>query len=295
MLMSMSGGRRDVLTASLMLAPAVLVLLAITIFPLLYSLEKAFSYFVLFKPQAEHFIGISNFVQLLSSDYTLTSFEVTFAYTAITVSVEMALGFLLALLLSRPIFGGGVLRTLIMVPILISPVVVGLTWRFMYNPDIGIINQLLGLLGLHGVPWLENPKIAFWAVMIPDIWQWTPFVCLVFLAGLHGISTEVEEAALLDGLRLRHMVRYIYLPMLLPVTIIILLLRVIDAIRTFDVVYMLTQGGPGLSTMLISIRAWTIGLVELNFGRASALSYLILILTSLFVLLFLRLLYKRVA
>src|SRR5262249_22498428 len=158
-----------------------------------FSLRTAFSYAVLYKPLAEHFIGLDNFRTIVSSNYAQTAFINTALYTAVTVFVEMVLGFCLAILLSRPVYLPGILRTLLMVPILLSPIVVGLSWRFMYNPNIGIINQVLGFVGLEGPHWLENPSVAFWAVMIPDIWQWTPFVTLVILAGLQGISSEIHE------------------------------------------------------------------------------------------------------
>jgi multiple sugar transport system permease protein len=278
-----------------LIAPSVLVLLAVTAFPLLYSLRTAFSYSVLYKPQAEHFVGFANFSAIISSNYAQTAFINTILYTFITISVEIVLGLFFAILLSRPVYLPGILRTLLMIPILLSPIVVGLSWRFMYNPNIGIINQVLSLLRLPGPHWLENPAVAFWAVMIPDIWQWTPFVALVALAGLQGISPDIHEAALLDGLRLRHLIRYIYLPMLVPVLLVVLLIRVIDGIKTFDSVFILTQGGPGLATMLISIRAWILGLIDLNFGLAAALSYLLLVFTSIFVVILLRLLSRRVA
>jgi multiple sugar transport system permease protein len=275
--------------------PCLLVLLVITAFPLLFSLRTAFSYSVLYKPQAEHFVGLANFEAVLASNYAQTAFVNTMLYTGITVSVEMVLGFLLAVFLSRPVYMPGLLRTLLMIPILLSPIVVGLSWRFMYNPNIGIINQILAVVGVPGPHWLEDPALAFWAVMVPDIWQWTPFVTLVALAGLHGISRDIHEAALLDGLRLRHLIWHIYMPLLTPVLLVVLLIRVIDGIKTFDSVFILTQGGPGLATMLISIRAWILGLIDLNFGLAAALSYLLLILMSIFVAAFMRLLSRRVA
>jgi multiple sugar transport system permease protein len=279
----------------LLLAPTVLVLLLITVFPLFFSLAKAFSFYVLYKPSAEHFVGLSNFQQELADGTTVAAFQNTLRYTAISVGIEVVLGFALALLFNAHLYGVGPLRTLLMIPILLSPVVVGLSWRFMYNPEIGIVDQVLQSVGLPALHWLEDPRLAFWAVMVPDIWQWTPFVSLVLLAGLHSISSEIQEAAVLDGLRLSDMVRYIYLPLLVPVLTVVVLLRVIDGIKTFDVVYTLTQGGPGLATMLLSIRAWTLGLINLNMGQASALSYLIVVLTSIFATVFLRLIYRREA
>jgi len=279
----------------LLLLPAIGILLIVTLYPFLFSLTKAFRYYILFKPQAEHFVGFYNFYLQLTDPTTLTAFRTTGVYTVISVSAEMFLGFLLALLLSSSLYGAGLLRTLIMIPVLLSPIVVGLSWRFMYNPNIGIIDQLAQMAGLPGPHWLEDPRLAFWAVMAADVWQWTPFVTLVLIAGLHSISVEIHEAALLDGLRLRHLVRYVYLPLLVPVLMVIVLLRVMDGLRTFDIVYSLTQGGPGLSTMLISIRTWTIGLINLDFGQASALAYLIVILISVFAAVFLRVMYTRVA
>ena len=277
-----------------LLLPTLVILLVVTLYPFLFSLTKAFRYYVLFKPQAEHFVGFYNFRQQLTDPTTLTAFRTTGVYTVISVGVEMFLGFLLALLFSANLFGAGLLRTLIMIPVLLSPIVVGLSWRFMYNPNIGIIDQLFQMVGLPSPHWLEDPKLAFWAVMAADVWQWTPFVTLVLIAGLHSISPEIHEAALLDGLRLRHLVRYVYLPLLVPVLMVVVLLRVMDGLRTFDIVYSLTQGGPGLSTMLISIRTWTIGLINLDFGQASALAYLIVILISVFAAVFLRVMYARV-
>jgi multiple sugar transport system permease protein len=279
---------------TLLLLPTLAILVVVTLYPFLFSLTKAFRYYVLFKPQAEHFVGFYNFQQQLTDPTTLTAFRTTGVYTLISVGVEMCLGFVLALLFSSYLYGAGLLRTLIMIPVLLSPIVVGLSWRFMYNPNIGIINQLFQMVGLPGPHWLEDPRLAFWAVMAADVWQWTPFVTLVLVAGLHSISPEIHEAALLDGLRLRHFVRYVYLPLLVPVLMVIVLLRVMDGLRTFDVVYSLTQGGPGLSTMLISIRTWTLGLINLDFGQASALAYLIVILISVFAAIFLRVMYARV-
>jgi len=295
--MSISLGRthQDRRAFLVLLVPCILVLLIITAFPLVYSLRTAFSFSVLYRPQAERFIGFANFEAILSSGDAHVAFINSLLYTTITVGAELILGFLLAILLSQPTYAPGIFRTLLMIPILLSPIVVGLSWRFMYNPNIGIIDQLLSLLGIPGPHWLENPNVAFWAVMIPEVWQWTPFVALVALAGLHGISPEIHEAALLDGLRLRHMIRHIYLPMLMPVLLVVLLLRVIDGLKTFDSVFVLTQGGPGVATMLISIRAWILGLINLNFGLAAALSYLILLMTSLFVVILMRIIDRRVA
>ncbi len=281
-------------TFLLFVGPTVVVLVAIIIFPMVYSLATAFRFSVLYKPQASRFVGFSNFSSLLGSEYTQVAFLNTAIYTLITVTIEMVAGFFLALLLSRAIYGARYFRTALMVPILISPIIVGLSWRFMYNPSIGIIDQALSGIGLAKINWLTDSKIAFWAVMVPDIWQWTPFVTLVLLAGIHSISPEIREAALLDGLRLRHMIRYIYLRMLVPVIVVILLIRFIDALKTFDVVFILTQGGPGLSTMLISIRTWTLGLINLNMGQAAALSYMIVLVMSVFVVGLLRLLKQRV-
>jgi len=279
---------------TLLLLPALAILLVVTLYPFLFSLTKAFRYYVLFKPQAEHFVGFYNFHQQLTDPTTLTAFRTTGVYTVLSVGLEMILGFLLALLFISNLYGAGLLQTLIVIPVLLSPIVVGLSWRFMYNPNIGIIDQLFQMAGLPGPHWLEEPRLAFWAVMVADVWQWTPFVTLVLVAGLHSISPEIHEAALLDGLRLRHLVRYVYLPLLVPVLMVIVLLRVMDGLRTFDIVYSLTQGGPGLSTMLISIRTWTIGLINLDFGQASALAYLIVVLISVFAAVFLRVMYARV-
>jgi multiple sugar transport system permease protein len=179
--------------------------------------------------------------------------------------------------------GISLLRTLIIIPILISPVVVGLTWRYMYEPW-GVVNYVLGKFGVAPVQWVSQPGTALISVMIVDIWQWTPFVVLVLLAGLQSIPREVVEAASLDGLHFRQYFVRILWPLIRPVALIVLLIRMMDALKVFDTVYMLTRGGPGTSTYVASMYNYVLFFGNYQVGYAAAMSYIILIIVNVFAL-----------
>jgi multiple sugar transport system permease protein len=208
------------------------------------------------------------------------------------VSIQMVLGFWFALLLDTKTRAVGVLRTLIVIPVFISPIAMGLTWRFMFEPVTGVINYLLESVGLPEGSWHTSTETALIAVMIADVWQWTPFVALILLAGMQSISPEVIEAARLDRVRGWIYVRRIVLPMIWPVVTVVLLLRLVDSIRIFDLVYIITRGGPGTSTLVASVYDFTIFQAG-RLGVMAALGFLILILINLVVITFLRALYKQ--
>jgi multiple sugar transport system permease protein len=187
----------------------------------------------------------------------------------------------MALLLDRAMRGISLLRTLIIIPILISPVVVGLTWRYIYEPW-GVLNYVLGKFGVAPVGWVSDPRTALISIMVVDIWQWTPFVVLVLLAGLQSIPREVVEAAALDGLKFRKYFTRILWPLLRPVALIVLLIRMMDALKVFDTVYMLTRGGPGTATYVASMYNYVLFFGNYQVGYAAAMSYIILIIVNVF-------------
>lgn len=264
------------------LLPTVVVLLVITIYPMINSLWNSLHYFNLFTPDDKRFVGLGNYGDLLTKDPTFWAvMRITFIYTIGVVAVQFVLGLGMALLLDRAMRGIALLRTLIIIPILISPVVVGLTWRYMYEPW-GVINYVFGRLGLAPVDWLANPSVALISIMVVDIWQWTPFVVLVLLAGLQSIPREVVEAAALDGLKFRQYFTRILWPLLRPVALIVLLIRMMDALKVFDTVYMLTRGGPGTSTYVASMYNYVLFFGNYQVGYAAAMSYIILIIVNVF-------------
>ena len=204
----------------------------------------------------------------------------------------MVLGFLLAVLLDRKMRGAGLLRSLIIVPVFISPVAMGLTWRFMFEPVSGLANWILDSgLGLEKYTWLSHKDTALSTLMIVDCWQWTPFVALILLAGIQSISTDVTEAARLDRVRGVTYYTRIVLPLIRPVILVVILIRLVDSIRIFDLNFIMTKGGPGSSTLLASTHAHTI-FTHGHLGLMAAYGFLILVLINIVVVVFLNTLYR---
>ena len=264
------------------LLPTVLLLFVITIYPMLNSLWSSLHYYNLLAPDDIRFVGLGNYVDLLRNDPTFWAvMEITFIYTIGVVAIQFIVGLGMALLLDRSMRGISLIRTLIIIPILISPVVVGLTWRYMYEPW-GVINYVLGKFGVAPIEWVSSPVFALPSIMIVDIWQWTPFVVLVLLAGLQSIPREVVEAAALDGLKSWQYFTRILWPLLRPVALIVLLIRTMDAIKVFDTVYVLTRGGPGTATYVASMYNYVLFFGNYQVGYAAAMSYIILIIVNVF-------------
>ncbi len=265
-----------------LLLPTVLLLFVITIYPMLNSLWNSLHYYNLLAPDDRRFVGLGNYVDLLRNDPTFWAvMRITFLYTIGVVAIQFIGGLGMALLLDRAMRGITLLRTLIIIPILISPVVVGLTWRYIYEPW-GVLNFVLGKLGIPPIEWVSSPSFALISIMAVDIWQWTPFVVLVLLAGLQSIPREVVEAAALDGLKFRQNFTRIVWPLIRPVALIVLLIRMMDALKVFDTVYVLTRGGPGTSTYVASMYNYVLFFGNYQVGYAAAMSYIILIIVNIF-------------
>jgi multiple sugar transport system permease protein len=267
----------------LFVAPAVIILLSLVIFPLIFSLTLSFHKWNIIKAQEWKWIGIDNYKTILSQDpYFRTSAKVTFLYLLGTVPVQFLLGLGVALILNQ-IAGKviGFLRTTLIIPTIMTPVIVGLVWRLMYNPDIGMLNYFLGLFGLPPVNWTGMPGTALPSVMMADTWEWTPFMALIMLAGLQALPQEPFEAALVDGASAWQSFRYITLPFLAPTMLVALLIRLMDAFKTFDLVFVLTQGGPGMSTEILNYYTYRYGFKFFHLGYASALSWLLVIVVTI--------------
>lgn len=199
----------------------------------------------------------------------------------------MVLGVALALVLDREMRGISVFRTIFILPMMVAPIVVGLIWRFMYNEQFGSLTKLLKAFGLPAVPWLSSPDVALISVIISDVWQWTPFIFILSLAALQSLPASAIEAARIDGASQWQAILHIKLPLMMPVIVIAALLRLIDAFKVLEVIYILTEGGPGLSTEILSLHIYKTAFVSQQLGRASALSNLLLLLVlALTILLF---------
>jgi multiple sugar transport system permease protein len=204
------------------------------------------------------------------------------------VGLQFLFGLLLALLMDRQRWGGAPLRVLLVSPVLLSPIAMGLMWRYMFEPEIGVVNAGFRALGLRPHAWLSDPGLALWAIVAIAVWQWTPFFFLVFLAGLAGIPHEVTEAAQLDGASDWRILWHVHLPLLKPVIAIVLLIRIIETVRDFSTVYITTFGGPGVATYVLAFYAWIQGFYKWEMGYASAVAIVVVVLINLLVTLFLR-------
>ena len=272
--------------------PTLIILIGLAIFPLGWAGALAFRVENLFRPDIGKWVGLRNFKYLLTDDTFWKSIRLTLIWCVCVVSIQMTLGFLFALMLDTRARVVGLLRTLIVIPVFISPIAMGLTWQFMFEPVTGVINYFLELVGLPGGTWHTATDTALMAVMIADIWQWTPFVTLILLAGMQGISPEVVEAARLDRVRGWKYLTNIVIPLIWPVVMVVLLLRLVDSIRIFDLVFVITRGGPGTATLVASVYDFTIFQAG-RIGVMAAYGFLILIVINLVVILFLRLLYRQ--
>lgn len=284
--------RRDKLVAMLLLGPAVIYLLALSIYPTIYSLWIAFHNYSLYRRDLVSFSGIDNFTDLLDSDVFKQSFQVTLVFAAAAVLIELLLGLAIAVLLDRKMRGVNALRTLLMIPVLISPVAMGLTFRYIFAPTYGLLTYLLRLVHIPSPDWTVSVAWALPVVIFADVWQWTPFVALILLSGMQSVSTEVTEAAELDGLTEWQKLWRIVLPLIRPVLLVVVLIRLIDSIRMFDLVFVMTRGGPGSTTEVLSLFSYVTGFASGDMGSASAIAWVTVVIVNVLVAVFLRFLSK---
>jgi len=267
------------------------VLLSLSIYPLIYSITISL--------QSETADGLKwtlvNFARLASDGFFLTAMAHTFVYAAAALVLEFSIGLGLALLLNTQMRGRGFFRATLLVPMMLPTVVVGVVWRLMLNANFGAINGTLKEFGLNteSLTWTASPRLAFLSVIVVDVWQWTPFVFLVLLAGLQAIPQEPYEAALIDGSSRWQTFRHVTLPLLKPAILIALLLRTMDLLRVFDQIFILTEGGPGFATETISLYIYRTAFRFFDFGYAAAMSFVLLALTNVISTIYIRLLQTK--
>lgn len=278
------------------LGPAVVSLAVIGIGPLLFAAWTSLHKFKLTKLKEVRFIGLENYASVLTDEAFWQAMGRTFTLILIALPIQIALGLGIALLLSRP--GVGFLRTLarlsLVLPMATTYAVVGLLGQVMFNIKFGVINQLIGFIGFSRVNWLGDPTNAFIAVVFWDVWQWTPFVALVLLAGLTTVPAEVEEAARLETKRWWVVLRYVQLPFLIPGLTAVLILRTADTLKLFDMVFTMTRGGPGAATEFISLMIQRVGFRGFDQGLASAQAIILLAITIVLSQLYIKMFYKEV-
>lgn len=279
----------------LLLAPALLSLIFIVIYPMIFSLSLSFHQWNIIRPGGWTLVGLSNYIEILFHDsYFYSSLKTTLIYLLGTIPIQFGLGLLIALILQNVTQKiSGFLRTTLIIPTIMTPIVVGIIWRLMYNPDMGTLNYFLDLFHLAPINWVGMPNTALLSVMVADIWEWTPFMALILLAGLQSLPTEPFEAALVDGASFLQMFRFITLPLLIPTMLVALLIRIIDSFKTFDIIFVLTQGGPGRATETMNYFTYRYGFKFFHMGYTSALSWILLMIVTIISMLLIKIFFIR--
>lgn len=263
-----------------------LILLAIMIFPLGYSLAISLQDYELSRIGQERFIGLDNYIRLFSNSSFWTAMGNTITFVVLAVGLELVLGFFLALLLhNKATFMRGFFRSTLLTPMFITPIAVGLMFRFLLNSQLGVIPTALEAIGLR-VNWF-GPDLALFSIVLIDVWQWTPFMLLLLLAGLESLPEDPFEAARVDGAVGWAMVRHITIPLMRPIILAAVIIRMLDAFKVYEYIYAITRGGPGEATESMQYFIYRTGFIYFRAGEAAAMSFtLIIVITLLVALLF---------
>lgn len=265
--------------ALLLLAPALLILLVTTIFPFLYCIWISLNNVIIFYPVPNTFKGLQNYIDSLTNPiygFWKSAFT-TLIFTGFSISLEFILGLGIALLLNKEFKGVGFLRSIIVIPLLISPVSIGLIFRLMFQSGSwSLVNYILKIINISPLHWLSERSLAMFVLILTDTWQWTPLMTLIFLAGLRMLPQEPFDAASVDGASSWQIFRYLTAPMLKEMMAIAFLLRLMDSLKTFDIIYVVTLGGPGEATQNLNFNAF---LQSFVFGNLSIAASQILMLT----------------
>lgn len=260
----------------LLAAPTVLIVLLIILFPITFALISSFFDYTLINKSFNNFIGLDNYVNSINDEQLFNSISVTIFFVILVVLFEFLLGFFIALLLNSIDRFKSVYYFILLLPLLINPIVVGLIWRMFLHPQLGILNYLLSLISINPINWLGDPKMAFVTIIFVDIWHQVSFMIILLLAGLSAIPKEPYEAARSDGAGILDCFIHITLPYMRPVIIVTILIRLIFAVKTYDLIYIMTKGGPGDATDLISYYIYRSAFISLNLGEAAAMSTILL-------------------
>ena len=268
--------------------PSLIALMMVLALPLVYSLVTSFFDTNLKYRGLGDFVGLQNYIEVLKDTYFLDSVKTTVIFTFFVVVIEFLVGLGIGLLLNNIRKARNFFFTIIIVPMMITPIAVGLIWRLLLHSDLGIVNYVLSLIGMTGRAWLADASIALKTVMFIDIWQNVPYMVLVILAGLVTLPTEPYEAAAIDGASRLQSFFTLTVPMMIPTFSVVLLLRTITALKTYDLIFVLTRGGPGTTTEVISYHIYQQAFRYLEIGKASAMSYLLLLMIVPVAFLFIR-------
>jgi multiple sugar transport system permease protein len=248
---------------------------------LLYAIWLCLHNISLMSTKGTQFVGLSNFTRLATDWRGLQALGRTALFVLLATSIEVILGIAIAMFLDQDFPGKKIVRAVILVPMIMTPVIAGLTWRFLFNAQSGMINYWLSLVGVAPIDWLGNPGIALYAVLIADIWQWTPFVVLLAMATLETIPKDLVEAARMDGASEIRVIWHIILPMLRRTLGVAALIRAIDSVKAFDLFYIMTKGGPALSTETQNLYGYTVAFTNFDISYAMTIALFLTIVTNI--------------
>lgn len=271
-----------------MVLPAVIVLVGINLIPIINTFVTSLQDYFLPAPDATHFVGLDNYINLFKDERFLNSLRLTLIYTFSVVALETVLGFIIALLLSRQTPGSNLVRGILLLPIILTPITVAFMWRVMFNPSIGILNYLLSLVNIPPQMWIYSTGQALPALFLVDIWQKTPTMILIFVTGFLGLPDEVLEAGMIDGASPWQSLWQIKIPLMKPVMVVAILFQTIDAARLFDIIFILTRGGPGTATETLSLLTYLNGFGFLKMGYAAASGLVLTLIIAVLALLIIR-------
>ena len=269
--------------------PAVIFVVVLMVFPVGYTFFLSFTNWTLTSGRPLEVVGLKSYLQVLKEPRFVQALGRTFYFTFASVIVEMLLGTTLALILHRNFVGKGVMKTLLLLPLVATPVAIGIVFNLFYDPTIGILNYVLSVLGLPQSGWVSDAKTVMPSLIIVDIWQWTPMITIIVLAGLAGLSTEPYESAMVDGANSRQVLFRITLPMLMPTILTAVILRAIDALKTYDIIYSMTRGGPGYTSENLNVLAFKYSFEYFRMGQSAVMLVFLFIIVMAFSLLVMRL------
>lgn len=251
--------------------PAVIFVVVLMVFPVCYTFFLSFTNWSLTSGKPLQVVALKSYLQVLREPRFLDALGRTFYFTFGAVIVETVLGIILALILNRAFVGKGVVKTLLLLPLVATPVAIGIVWNLFYDPTIGILNYVLSRIGLPQSGWVSETKSVMPSLILVDIWQWTPMITIIVLAGLAGLSSEPYESATVDGANARQILFKITLPMLMPTILTAVILRAIDALKTYDIIYSMTSGGPGYASENLNILAFKYSFEYFRMGQSAVM------------------------
>jgi len=268
-------------TGNLLFYPTFIILTIFTIFPLLFVIFNSFREYWITDPKKTQFIWFKNYIDLFKDPVFLHSLTITVIFVLIAVTIELIIGMILALILEKNSKLNNIIRGFILLPMMLTPIVVGLLWKFIYDASFGILNYFIKIIFGKGLLFIGSYNQALISVIFVDVWQWTPFIFLILSAGLRTLPKEPYEAASIDGANEIQKFFYLTVPLIKKVIIIGILFRIIDTMKIFDIIYSMTGGGPSNATMLLALYNYRIGFKFFNLGYGSSIAIVQIIMMAI--------------